>query len=192
MPIGRPKAELALSEAEHAQLNSMARSRSLSAAMVMRRASCWLLRKAHASNKLAERMQLTNATVCKWRRRFLEARISGLHDELLPGKPRTIDDERVAELINTTLHTKPADGSTHWSIRTVAAEAKISPTSVHRYFKLQGLQPHRSETFRLSTDVFFIEKLRAVVGLYRKRSTPTVLTAARVSWAAAASVPGAR
>jgi putative transposase len=124
MPIGRPKAELALSEAEHAQLNSMARSRSLSAAMVMRRASCWLLRKAHASNKLAERMQLTNATVCKWRRRFLEARISGLHDELLPGKPRTIDDERVAELINTTLHTKPADGSTHWSIRAVAAEGQ--------------------------------------------------------------------
>jgi hypothetical protein len=69
-------------------------------------------------------MQLTNATVCEWRRRFLKARISGPYDELLPGKPRTIHDECVAELINTTLHTKPADGSTHWSIRAVGSSRK--------------------------------------------------------------------
>jgi putative transposase len=111
-------------------------------------------------------MQVTGATVGKWRRRFIERRINGLYDELRPGKPRTIDDERVAELINTTLHTKPVDGSTHWSVRAIAAETSISPTSVHRYFKLLGLQPHRSETFKLSTDAFFIEKLRDVVGLY--------------------------
>ena len=85
--------------------------------------------------------------------------------KLRPGKPRTIDDERIAELINTTLHTKPADGATHWSVRSLAAETGISKTSVHRYFKLFGLQPHRSETFKLSTDPFFIEKLRDVVGL---------------------------
>lgn len=111
-------------------------------------------------------MQLTRATVGKWRRRFIEHRISGLHDELRPGKPRSIDDERVAELINKTLHTKPTNGSTHWSVRAMAAETSISPTSVHRYFKLLGLQPHRSESFKLSTDPFFIEKLRDVVGLY--------------------------
>jgi putative transposase len=68
--------------------------------------------------------------------------------------------------LQATLHTKPTDGSTHWSVRAVAAETKISPTSVHRYFKLLGLQSHRSETFKLSTDAFFIEKLRDVVGLY--------------------------
>ena len=83
-----------------------------------------------------------------------------------PGKPRTIDDERVAELINTTLHTPPADGATHWSVRSLAEETGISRSSVHRYMKLFKLQPHRSETFKLSTDPFFIEKLRDVVGLY--------------------------
>ncbi|RKT14364.1 transposase [Paraburkholderia sp. RAU2J] len=102
----------------------------------------------------------------KWRIRFLEHRINGLYDEVRPGKPRTIDDERLAQLIHKTLHTKPADGSTHWSVRTIAAETAISPTSVHRYFRLLGLQPHRSESFKLSTDQFFIEKLRDVVGLY--------------------------
>jgi AraC-like DNA-binding protein len=104
--------------------------------------------------------------VGKWRIRFLEQRINGLYDEVRPGKPRTIDDERLAQLIHKTLHTQPADGSTHWSVRTIAAETAISPTSVHRYFKLLGLQPHRSESFKLSTDQFFIEKLRDVVGLY--------------------------
>jgi putative transposase len=73
----------------------------------------------------------------------------------------TIDDERVAELIKTTLHTKPADGSMHWSVRSVAAETSISPTSVHRYFKLLGLQPHRSETCKRSTDPFFSRSLPA-------------------------------
>lgn len=89
-----------------------------------------------------------------------------MYDELRPGKPRTIDDERVAELMQTTLYSKPVDGSTHWSVRTLAAETGISRTSVHRYIKLFGLQPHRSATFRLSTDPFFIETLRDVVGLY--------------------------
>lgn len=102
----------------------------------------------------------------QWRLRFLDLRINGLYDEVRPGKPRTIDDERLAQLIHKTLHTKPADGSTHWSVRTIAAETAISPTSVHRYFKLLGLQPHRSGSFKLSTDQFFIEKLRDVVGLY--------------------------
>lgn len=102
----------------------------------------------------------------RWRARFIEHRINGLYDEVRPGRPRTIDDERSAELINKTLHTKPAGGSTHWSVRTMAAETLISATSVYRYFKLLGLQPHRSENFKLSTDPLFIEKLRDVVGLY--------------------------
>ncbi len=91
----------------------------------------------------------------------------GLYDELRPGKPRMIDDARVAELINKTLHTKTADGSTHWSVRSIADETGISPTSAHRYFKRFGSQPHRTKSFKLSSDPFFIEKLRDVVGLYR-------------------------
>lgn len=83
-----------------------------------------------------------------------------------PGKPRTIDDERVAHLIKTTLHTKPANGSTHWSVRTVAAETGISKTSVQHYFQLFGPQPHRTKDFKLSNGPFFVEKLRDVVDLY--------------------------
>src|SRR6188472_1739134 len=108
----------------------------------------------------------TNATVGKWRRRFVEQRIAGLHDELRPGKPRSIDDERIAGLLTTTLHRKPEDGATHWSVRGLAAETGISKTSVHRFLQLFGLQPHRQDTFKLSTDPFFVEKLRDVVGLY--------------------------
>lgn len=166
MPMGRPKVEVVLSEAERAQLTSLARSRSIPAALVARARIVMAAASGAPSSEIAERMQLNRATVGKWRRRFIERRVGGLYDELRPGKPRTIDDERVAELIKTTLHTKPADGSTHWSVRAVAAETSISPTSVHRYFKLLGLQPHRSGTFKLSTDAFFIEKLRDVVGLY--------------------------
>jgi len=118
------------------------------------------------SNQIGQRLQASGATAGKWRRRFVELRIQGLYDELRPGKPRTIDDERVADRVVRTLHTRPSDGATHWSVRAIAAETSISPTSVHRYFKLLGLQPHRSDSFRLSTDPFFIEKLRYVVGLY--------------------------
>jgi len=166
MPKGRPKAELVLSAEEQAQLGAMARSRSIAAALVVRSRIVMASFAGQSNSEIAHRLQLTQATVGKWRRRFIEHRISGLHDELRPGKPRTIDDERVADLINRTLHTKPVGGATHWSIRTIAAETAISPTSVHRYFKLLGLKPHRSEHFKLSTDPFFIEKLRDVVGLY--------------------------
>jgi putative transposase len=166
MPMGRPKAELVLSEDERSQLTSIARSRSISAALVTRARIVLAAAAGEPNNAIAQRLQLTRATVGKWRIRFMEHRINGLYDEVRPGKPRTIDDERLAQLIHKTLHTKPADGSTHGSVRTIAAETAISPTSVHRYFKLLGLQPHRSESFKLSTDQFFIEKLRDVVGLY--------------------------
>ena len=119
MAMGRPKAELVLSEEEQAQLQSIARSRSLPAALV-RRANIVLACAAGETNSaVARRFGTTNATVGKWRRRFIARRIEGLHDELRPGKPRTIDDERMAELINTTLHAKPKDGATHWSVRGV-------------------------------------------------------------------------
>ena len=120
MVTGRPKAQLILDEAERSQLASMARSRSLSAALVLR-ARIVLACEAEASNrKVAARLRLNAATVGKWRKRFVERRISGLHDEPRPGAPRSIDDERIAMLINTTLKTKPADGATHWSTRTLA------------------------------------------------------------------------
>jgi putative transposase len=166
MAMGRPKAELVLNADEQAQLQSMARSRSLPAALSLRAKFVLACAAGEANSSIAKRFETTNATVGKWRRRFIEARIAGLYDELRPGKPRSIGDEQIATLINTTLHTKPANGATHWSVRTLAAETGISGTSVHRYVKLFGLQPHRTEHFKLSTDPFFIEKLRDVVGLY--------------------------
>jgi putative transposase len=166
MAMGRPKAALVLSEEEQAQLLSIARSRSLPAALV-RRAGIVLACAAGASNTtVAERFRTTNATVGRWRRRFVERRIAGLHDELRPGRPRSIDDERIAELLTTTLHHRPEDGATHWSVRGLAAETGISKTSVHRLLRMFELQPHRHDTLELSTDPFFIEKLRDVVGLY--------------------------
>lgn len=166
MRTGRPKAELVLSDQERSQLESFARSRSLPAALSNRARLVLASAKGEPNNAIAARLKMTKQTVGKWRTRFIKRRIAGLYDDLRPGKLRTIDDERVAQLIKTTLHTKPADGWTHWSVRTVAAETGISKSSVQRYFQLFGLQPHRSETFKLSNDPFFIEKLRDVVGLY--------------------------
>jgi putative transposase len=166
MARGRPKAELMLSEAEQVQLSSIARSRSMSAALTQRAQIVLGCAAGESSHALAQRMALTDATVGKWRRRFLQYRIQGLYDELRPGRPRLISEERVARLIRKTLQRKPRDGSTHWSVRQAARESGISKSSVQRYFEFFGLKPHRSESFKLSTDPFFIEKLRDVAGLY--------------------------
>jgi putative transposase len=164
--MGRSKTAIRLSEAEQEQLSSIARSRSVSAALSLRARIVLGCAAGELNNAVARRLDLNNATVCKWRQRFVKDRISGLYDEIRPGRPRTIDDERVAGLIRKTLQKKPKDGSTHWSVRQAALETGISKTSVHRYFQLFGLKPHRTESFKLSTDAFFIEKLRDVVGLY--------------------------
>jgi putative transposase len=118
------------------------------------------------NKQIAAHLKVGQATVGKWRSSFLEKRIAGLYDDVRPGRPRSIEDERIAQLVQKTLHTKPNDGATHWSVRSVAAETDISKSTVQRYFQLFGLQPHRTESFKLSTDPFFIEKLRDVVGLY--------------------------
>ncbi len=88
-----------------------------------------------------------------------------MHKELCPGRPRSIDDEQVAELIATALNDKPA-AATHWSVRSLAAASGLSPSSVYRYIRLFGLQPHRAKSFKLSNDPFFNEKVRDIVGLY--------------------------
>jgi putative transposase len=156
-----------LSEVERAELASMARSRSLPAALALRaRIVLACEGDDKASTEVAQALGINRTTVTKWRARYVRHRISGLYDELRPGRPRTVDDERVAELITKTLHTKPADGSTHWSTRTLAGETGISKSTVARYLQAFKLKPHRVDTFKLSTDPLFIEKLRDVVGLY--------------------------
>ena len=104
-------------------------------------------------------------TVGKWRRRFLKDRIEGLYDEARLGRPRTIDDDRVAAVIEHTLAATPHD-ATHWSIRSMAKQTGLSHTTIRRIWTAFGLQPHRSETFKLSTDPLFVDKVRDIVGLY--------------------------
>jgi putative transposase len=156
MARGRPKAVLTISSDERAQLASFARSRSLPATLSSRAKIILASADGEANSAIAARLQLNPGTVRKWRMQFIERRIDGLYSQARIGKPRSIDDERLAGLINTTLHTEPVDGSTHWSVRAVAEHTGISKTSVHRYFQMFGLQPHRSEHFKL-TDAFFIE-----------------------------------
>ncbi len=104
MPMGRPKTELSLSAEEQQQLQSIARSRSLPAALTLRAKLVLACAEGAANSAVAARHAVTQVTVGKWRRRFIERRITGLHDELRPGQPRTVDDEQLATLINTTLH----------------------------------------------------------------------------------------
>jgi len=166
MPNAHVRTLIELSDSERAELASMARSRSLPAALALRARIVLECDGNKPNSEVADRLGIARSTVVKWRGRYARHRLEGLYDELRPGRPRTVDDERVAELINTTLHTKPGDGSTHWSTRTLAGETGISKSTVARYLQAFKLKPHRVESFKLSTDPFFIEKLRDVVGLY--------------------------
>jgi putative transposase len=165
MAIGRPKAALVLSSEQREQLDSLANSRSLPAGLVSRAKIVLLSASGKTNLEIARQLEVTNATVGKWRRRFLAQGVSGLHDELRPGRPRPISDERVAQLVRKTLKTKPQAG-THWSIRQIAADSGVSKSTVHRIWQMFGLQPHRQKYFKLSSDPFFVEKVRDIVGLY--------------------------
>jgi transposase len=117
------------------------------------------------NKEVAAKLRLDEATVGKWRRRFVERRIDGLHDEPRSGAPRTIDDVRIEAVIVKTLESLPAD-ATHWSSRDMAKASGVSVSSVQRIWRAFGLQPHRMETFKLSTDPDFVAKVRDIVGLY--------------------------
>ncbi|MBA3916549.1 MAG: IS630 family transposase, partial [Acidobacteriales bacterium] len=118
-----------------------------------------------SNTEIATRLGWRNATVGKWRQRFVQHRLAGLYDELRSGRPRSIADEQIAALLKRTLTRKPK-GGTHWSIRQAAQASGMSRSTVHRLFNLFALQPHRSRSFKLSTDPFFVEKVRDIVGLY--------------------------
>jgi transposase len=114
---------------------------------------------------VAAKLGVTPQTVGKWRARFLAQRLDGLHDEPRPGVPRSIDDAKVEAVIVATLESMPVN-ATHWSSRAIARKSGISTSSVQRIWRAFGLQPHRAETFKLSTDPLFIDKVRDIVGLY--------------------------
>lgn len=165
MRTGRPRTPIILSKEEHVQLKSIVNSRSLPHGLVTRAQIVLMSAEGATNHDIAQKVRLSLPAVCKWRQRYLQQGLPGLHDELRPGKPRSISDEEVATLVRKTLQTKPKDGA-HWSIRSIAKESKLSRPTVHRIWQAFGLQPHRQHHFKLSTDPFFVEKVRDIVGLY--------------------------
>jgi transposase len=156
---------IVLSEAERRELEGLA-GRRKTAQGLARRARIVLAAAEGLQNKqVVERLGIDANTVSKWRRRFAERRCEGLYDEPRPGAPRTIGDDAIAETIRRTLEETPPN-ATHWSLRSMARATGYAPSTIHRIWKAFSIQPHRSETFKLSTDPLFVDKVRDIVGLY--------------------------
>ena len=165
MPRGRQLPPLVLTSEQHEQLTALSQSTSMPYGLVQRARIVLACAQGLTNSAVAERLDASPSAVGKWRRRFLERGVQGLHDELRPGRPRTYDDEKVAELISRALQEKP-DNASAWSVRLMAQAQGVSKSTVQRWFSLFGVKPHLSDTFKLSSDPFFIEKVRDVTGLY--------------------------
>jgi transposase len=156
---GRPIARLELSAEERDYLERQVRRHRVARSLSERCRIILRCADGLPSKSVATELGLHEHTVGKWRRRFLKDRCDGLLDEARSGRPRTIDDEQVAAVIERTLRTTPTD-ATHWSIRSMAAETGFSHTTIRRMWAAFGLQPHRSQTFKLSEDPLFVDKVR--------------------------------
>ena len=162
---GRPMAPLVLSSNEREYLERQVRRRRVARSLSDRCRVILRCAEGVPSKSVANELGLHEHTVGKWRRRFLKDRLEGLLDEARPGRPRTIGDDPVAAVIERTLRSIPAD-ATHWSIRSMAVVTGFSHTTIRRIWTAFGLQPHRSQTFKLSSDPLFVDKVRDIVGLY--------------------------
>lgn len=166
MRIGRPKTfTVTVSDDEREQLQRFARSRSLPHALVRRAKIVLMAAEGSTNTAIAKKLQISNPTVAYWCKRFGAQGLAGLYDLPSGGRPRTYSDEEVACLMQQALEQLP-NNATHWSTRAFAEVTPLSKSTVHRYFTLFGVQPHRSRHFKLSTDPFFVEKVRDIVGLY--------------------------
>lgn len=161
----RKSVNLVLSDEERAFLETHIRKHKVARSLSDRCKIVLLCAEGLSSRVVAGRVGVHEHTVGKWRRRFAENRIEGLSDEYRSGRPRTVTDDKVAEVVERTLNTMPKD-ATHWSVRSMAEETGMSPTTVHRIWSAFSLKPHRGETFKLSTDPLFVDKVQDIVGLY--------------------------
>ncbi len=161
---GRPKAELVLTDDERETLERWARRPKSAQALALR---CRIVLEcaSQTNREVSRRLGVSEATVSKWRRRFITHRLDGLHDEPRPGVPRSITDDDVEALIVATLEQTPTD-ATHWSTRSMAKATGMSQSAVSRIWRAFGLKPHLVDSFKLSPDPLFVEKVRDVVGLY--------------------------
>jgi transposase len=164
--MSRSAAAIVLSAEEEATLEAWARSRSLAVRQVQRAQIIQLAAAGVESQEIAAVVGVSRPTVQLWRERFLALRLDGLvKDAPRPGRIPEITEARVRAIVNATLHTKPAN-ATHWSVRTMAAAQRVSPATVQRIWNRYNLKPHLTETFKLSRDKEFVEKLHDIVGLY--------------------------
>ena len=162
---GRPSARIIVSPSERATLEQWVRRRSTAQGLALRARIVLACTSTRTDVEIASDLHVHRQTVGEWRRRFQETRLEGLLDEPRPGAPRRITDGMVERVIIETLETTPRD-ATHWSTRAMAQATGMSQSAVARIWKAFALQPHRVETFKLSKDPLFIEKVRDIVGLY--------------------------
>jgi len=157
--------EVILTEVERVELERRARRRKIARGDAMRAEIILLAATGYTNSAIARSVGATRKTVQCWRRRFVRDRLDGLYDEPRCGAPRKIGDDLIEQIVTKTLETKPAN-ATHWSTRDMAKASGVSASSVHRIWQAFSLQPHRVETFKLSTDPQFVERVRDIVGLY--------------------------
>src|SRR3954470_1347066 len=165
MPRGPKPTPITLTDDERAKLTDWARRPTTAQRLALRARIVLAAADGHTNTAIAADLRVTLPTVGKWRQRFLDRRPDGLTHEPRPGPPRTITDARVEEVVTKTLESKPTN-ATHWSTRGMARHTGLSQTAISRIWRAFGLKPHRAETFKLSADPYFVEKVRDVVGLY--------------------------
>jgi len=165
MNMGRPKKLLVLTEEEREKLQMIAHRPKTSQNMALRARIVLGCAEGITNQEVARRLGVTGVTVGKWRARFIASRLQALGDAPRSGPPRKISDRQVERVITKTLESKPRS-ATHWSTRAMATEVGLSHDTISRIWRTFGLQPHRQEKFKLSTDPFFVEKVRDIVGLY--------------------------
>jgi transposase len=165
MALGRPKTRLIVSPSERETLQRLSRRRKTAQALALRAEIVLRCAAGRLNWEVADELRVTRATVGKWRERFVEKRLDGLYDEPRPGTPRRVSDADIERVITRTLESTPR-GATHWSTRSMAKDSGLSQATISRIWRAFALQPHRSETFKLSKDPLFVEKVRDIVGLY--------------------------
>jgi transposase len=165
MANGHTAAKVELSAEERSALESYARRRKTAQALATRARIILRCAEGGHDGLIADELGVARNTVGRWRRRFVDLRLQGLHDEPRPGAPRKITDAQVERVVTRTLESTPK-GATHWSTRDMARQSGLSHSSIGRIWRAFGLKPHRSETFQLSNDPLFVEKVRDIVGLY--------------------------
>jgi transposase len=162
---GRPKQVLELTDTERAQLVRWERRRKSSQALALRSRIVLKCAEGRANTVVAQECCVSSATVGKWRRRFCELRLDGLVDDPRPGRPATITAEQVEDVVVATLESVP-ENATHWSLAKMAERSGLSKSTIGRIWRAFELKPHQADTFKLSNDPLFVEKVYDVVGLY--------------------------